>query len=211
MNARTAARLAASLVVATGLVAGPLTPALSATPAPTAVVTAKPKPKLPDRCWPSYKHDLQRVKLRMDYQLPHYDAHHASVSKLLDNMVDLLTSGDQRYLPQMEQGVSTYRETLTPIIADDRDTTTKVLNSVQKANKDCFRGHRQAKFLSAMATIRAAFRDLFGAYATVQLAAYHLTTAQTAKAQEALNKAQVDSATVEDQFDRAMRQLRSLW
>lgn len=209
MNARTAARLAASLVVVTGLVAGPLTPALSATPAPTAVVTAKPK--LPDRCWPSYKHDLQRLRVRMGVQLPHYDAHHTSVSKLLDNMVDLLSSGATDYLPQMEEGVMFYRETMTPIIAEDRATVTKLLNNVQKSNKNCFKGNRQDKFLSAMATVRAAFRDLFGAYATVQLAAYHLTTAQTAKAQEALNKAQLEAATVEDMFDRGMKQLRALW
>ena len=61
-----------------------------------------------------------------------------------------------------------------------------------------------------MAGVRSAFQDLFGAYGTTQLAAGYLTTAQTAKAQEALNKAAVDSATVEDQFDQGMKALRDL-
>lgn len=211
MNARRVAGLATALVLATGLAAGTLTPATSVTPRqPTIVAMAKAKPRVPDRCWPSYKHDLQRLQRRMDVQLPHYDAHYASVSSLLDNMVDVLSSGAQDVLPQMEDGVSQYRETMTPIIADDRGTATKLVNQVQKANKNCFSGKRQTKFLAGMATVRAAFRDLFDVYGKVQLAAGYLTTAQTAKAQEALNAAQVDAATIEDQFDRGMRSLRDL-
>jgi hypothetical protein len=206
MNTPLIARLATALVLATGLAAGPLTPAPAQTP-PAAVVA---KPKLPDRCWPSYKHDLQRLQRRMDVQAPHYESHYQSVAAQLDSMVDVLSSGATEVLPQMEAGVAQYRDILSPIIADDRDSAMRLVKSVEKANKNCFRGARQSTFLSGMQSVRAANRDLFRAYEKVQLAALHLTTAQTAKAQEALNDAQLEAVTVEDQFDRGMKRLRSL-
>ncbi len=210
MNARSTTRLTASLVLATGLLAAPTVPAPAAGPPPASVL-AKSKHKLPDRCWPSYKHDLQRLQRRMDTQLPHYEAHYASVNAQLDNMVDVLSSGATDVLPQMEEGVSQYRETLTPIIASDRTQVDKLLDSVQKQNKSCFKGKRQDKFLAGMKTVRAAYRDLFRAYERVQTAAGFLTTAQTAKAQGALNEAQVEAATVADMSDRGIRQMRDLW
>ena len=198
MNARQFTGLATALVLATGLATG-VSPS---------VATAKHR--IPDRCWPSYKHDLQRLQRRMNAQLPHYDAHYTSVNAMLDGMVDILSSDSQDLLPQMEAGVSEYRETMTPLIADDRDSATKLVSVVQRSNKSCLRGKRQQKFLTGMAGVRSAFHDLFGAYGTTQLAAGYLTTAQTAKAQEALNKAAVDSATVEDQFDQGIKALRDL-
>lgn len=204
-------RLTASLVLATGLLAAPAVPSSAAGTPPASSVAAKSKHKLPDRCWPSYKHDLQRLQRRMDTQLPHYDAHYASVDAQLDNMVDVLSSGAQDVLPQMEDGVMQYRETLSPIIADDRDTVNKLVDRVRKQNKKCFSGRRQEKFLAGMKTVRAAYRDLFRAYEKVQMAAGYLTTAQTAKAQEALNDAQVEASTVEDMFDRGIKRLRDLW
>lgn len=211
MNIRTSTSLTASLVLATGLLAAPAAPVSAAGPSPVSAIAAKQKHKLPDRCWPSYKHDLQRLRRRMDYQLPHYDSHHASVDKLLDNMVDVLVSGAHDVLPQMEAGVAEYRETLSPIIAGDRHEVNKLVDQVQKQNKNCFSARRQEKFLTGMKAVRAAFRDLFRSYEKVQMAAGYLTTAQTAKAQEALNDAQLEAATVEDQLDQGIRRLRDLW
>lgn len=208
MNARRIAGAAIALVLMTGLAA---TPATSAQPdQATSVVMAKAKHRLPDRCWPSYKHDLQRLTRRMETQVPHYDAHYTSVSAILDNMVEVLTSGAHEVLPKMEEGASVYRETMTPIIAKDRDEVTRLIAGVQKSNKSCFKGKRQTKFLDGIATIRAAYRDLFTAYGKIQLAAGYLTSAQTAEAQGALNDAQLEVATVEDQFDHGMKVLRDL-
>ena len=209
MNARSTTRLTASLVLATGLLAAPAVAAPAAGPPPASAVAAKHT--LPDRCWPSYKHDLQRLQRRMEAQLPHYDNHYTSVSAQLDNMVEVLSSGATDVLPQMEEGAAQYRETLLPIIADDRDSVNKLVDQVQKQNKGCFKGKRQDKFLAGMKTVRAAYRDLFRAYEKVLGAAGYLTTAQTAKAQEKLNDAQLEAATVEDMFNGGIKQLRALW
>ena len=106
MNARSTTRLTASLVLATGLITAPAIPVAAAVPPPVSAVAAKQKHKLPDRCWPSYKHDLQRLRRRMNYQLPHHDSRHASVDNLLDNMVDVLVSGAHDVLAQMAAGVA---------------------------------------------------------------------------------------------------------
>jgi hypothetical protein len=45
----------------------------------------------------------------------------------------------------------------------------------------------------------------------VQGAAGYLTTAQTAKAQEKLNEAQLEAATVEDILAQGVKQMRGLW
>lgn len=210
MNARSTTRLTASLVLATGLLAAPAGTVSATGPPPTSAVATQSKHKLPDRCWPSYKHDLQRLQRRLDYQLPHYEAHYASVNAQLDGMVEILSSGATDALPQMEEGVAQYRDTMSPIIADDRAEVNTLLDRVQKQNKNCFKGKRQDAFLAGMKTVRSAYRDLFRAYEKAQGAAGYLTTAQTAKAQEALNDAQLDAATVEDVLDKGLKQLRAL-
>lgn len=211
MNARATTSLPASIVLSIGLLAAPAVAVPAAATPPAVAVAAKTKHKIPDRCWPSYKYDLQLLHRRMDVQLPHYDSHYESVNGLLDDMVDALSSGAEEVLPYMEDGAAKYRETMSPIIADDRATVNKILDLVQRSNKGCFKGNRQDKFLAAMKLVRSSYRDLFRAYEKVQMAAYYLTTAQTAKAQEALNNAQVEAATVEAMFDSGMRQLRALW
>jgi hypothetical protein len=211
MNARSTTRLTASLVLATGLLAAPAVPVTAIDASPAAVIAAPAKHKLPDRCWPSYKHDLQRLQRRMDYQIEHYQSHYTSVNSLLDNMIDVLTSGSQDVLPQMEAGVEQYRTRLAPIITKDRNEVNKLLDSVQKQNKNCFKGKRQDTFLAGMKSARSAFRDLFRAYEMVQGAAGYLTTAQTAKAQEKLNEAQLEAATVEDILAQGVKQMRGLW
>lgn len=212
MDARSATRLTASLVLATGLLAAPAVPASAEGPPPAAAVAAKAKHKLPDRCWPSFKHDMQRLSRRMDTQIPHYEAHYTSVNNMLDQMVELLSDPDsQDLIPQMEAGASQYREAMLPIIADERDSAMRLVDRVEKFNKGCFRGKRQAKFFAGMKLVRTSYRDLFRAYEKVLGAAAYLTTAQTAKAQQALNDAQLEAMTVEDMLEQGLTQLRELW
>ncbi len=198
-----------SLVLAAGLLAVSAAPVWAVGP-PSAVSVAA-KSKLPDRCRPSYKHDLQRLQRRMDYQQPNYDAHYASVNHMLDQMVDLIADPDaQDLIPNMENGAAQYRDTMAPIIAGDRSDVTRLVNLVQKQNKSCFQGKRQDSFLAGMKAVRSAFKDLFSAYEKALGAAGYLTTAQTAKAQQSLNDAQVEVATVENQFDHGMKRLNAL-
>lgn len=213
MNAKPTMRLTAAIIVATGLTGGliPVTGAAAATP--TAVVqTAKKKHKLPDRCWPSFKTDVFRLRRRMDYQVPHYEAFYQGQRATLDEMVDILTQpAAWDAIPAMEQNLALLRATMQPIIADDRDATTKMLASVEKANKSCFKDKRRDKFLDRMASVRSAFRDLFKAYEKVLQANMALQSAQTAKAQGYLNDAALEAATVEGTFDHGIKGLVDLW
>ncbi len=211
MRSGSTTRLTASLVLTTGLLAAPAIPVAAVGSPPATAVSAQAKHKVPDRCWPSYKHDLQRLQRRMNVQLPHYGSHYESVNAQLDNMVDVLSSGATDVLPQMEEGAEQYRETMRPIIADDRDSAKRLVDLVQRSNKNCFTGNRQDKFLAGMKAVRLAYQDLFRAYEKGLLAVGYLTTAQTAKAQEALQDAQLEAATVEDRFDRGIKQLHDLW
>ena len=213
MNSKPTMQIAAAIVVATGLTAGMVPVTVAATPTPTSVIqTATKKHKLPDRCWPSFKTDVFQLRRRMEHQMPNYEAYYQSESAILDQMVELLTDPNaQDAIPALEEGEATYRATMQPIIAHDRDATTKMLASVEKANKSCFKEKRKDKFVANMALVRSAFRDLFKAYEKVLEANLALQSAQTAKAQGYLNDAAVEAATVEGTFDHGIKGLVKLW
>ncbi len=213
MNAKPTIRLTAAIIVATGLTAGLVPVTVASTATPTAVVqAAKKKHKLPDRCWPSFKTDVLQLQRRMEYQMPNYDAYYQSERVILDQMVGLLTDPNaQDAIPALEEGEANYRATMQPIIAEDRDATTRMLASVEKANKSCFKEKRKDKFVANMALVRSAFRDLFKAYEKVLRANLELQSAQTAKAQGYLNEAALEAATVEGMFDQGIKGLVKLW
>jgi hypothetical protein len=213
MNAKPTIRLAAAIIVATGLTGGLVPVTVAATATPTSVVQgAKKKHKLPDRCWPSFKTDVFQLRRRMEYQMPNYVAYYQSENAILDQMVELLTDPNaQDLIPRLEEGEATYRATMQPIIAEDRDATTKMLANVEKANKSCFKAKRKDRFVANMTLVRSAFRDLFKAYGKVLEANLALQSAQTAKAQGYLNDAALEAATVEGTFDQGIKGLVNLW
>lgn len=200
-------RIAATIALTAGLLAGATAPTL-ADPAPPHVVAAKSEPLIKKSCRVAFIAKWRRIHHR---SVTHADYYYESRRKAMQVMYDQLrwlladpTTHD--LIPAHEAAVARDRQTYQPLVAKQRDEYFKEVDTFRAKylRGTCLSKDGKVLFKTGMRYLRAIYKDIYKAHENLFGMEQAVETAQADLAGQYLQDADLEHETVVENLDHSI-------
>lgn len=215
MTTTTVIRLTIPLAVLAGLLGGasargvppPAATDGASQPVPATVVASS-------SCKAGFRKDLRKINNReWAHAYDYYTARGNAERVLYDQMRWALSDPEAHELiPVYERAAAVDRATYQPVVAGLRDDNKQAVRTFEAKYlaKDCWNKRGTKTFTSGIRSLKASFADIYKAHEQLFRVNLALQTAQMDKAEQAFADADLEAATISENWNRAQSKFDDL-
>lgn len=206
MNA--AIRIAATFALIAGLFAGTSAPVLADSNPQSRTLNSKTEPLIKNSCRKDFLRTWRRIHHRsVTHAAYYYESRRKAMQVAYDQLRWLLADPTTHELiPAHEAAVARDRETYQPLVAKQRDEYYKEVDTFRTAylHGKCLSKTGRGVFITGMRYLRATYQDIYKAHEKLFGMEQAVETAQADLAGQYLQDADLEYATVEENFQQAI-------
>lgn len=200
--------LVASLVLTLGLWAGTASPGF-ADEAPPHTVAGKSEQLITSKCRARLRRDWREINLLvLSHAFHYYQGRRKAEQVIYDQLRWLLADPEAHDLiPIHEAGAAKINDETKAIVAKQRDEYTAEVNRFEKkylGRRPCLSEDGARLFKRAMRPFHISLKDIYKAHEQLFRSNFAVQTAQADLAGQALQDADIQSATVEEDWERSI-------
>lgn len=208
MNVKSAIRIVTAIALVTGLFTGPVITA-TADPGPPRTAAAKTETLIKKKCLKGFRADWRVLNHDVwAHAYDYYEGRRKAEQAMSDQMRWILADPEAHDLiPVFEQQAADDRAQYQPVVAKLRDDNFKDIKAFQSKylHNGCLSKAGAAVFNDGIRDLRASFKDIYKAHEQLFRVNLAVQTAQMDLAAQCMQDADLEAATIEENWQRSSK------